>query len=552
MPQNASAPTVVIDHVTFCHPDGTAVFTDLNLRIPAGFTALMGPNGLGKSVLLRLIAGELIPSAGHISVPGTPAVLPQDLTLEAETSVADLLGIATTLDAIEELGGSDPEPTPERAAELLELIGEDWDAEESALSDLAAHGPASLPPEPAALRRTVSTLSGGEAMLVALTGLRRRRPALTLLDEPSNNLDADSRTGLIDSLTDWPGSLLVVSHDRALLRAVEHLVELKPARIRRGRPDTVVSETFGGWEARESVLNDRKAAAERRLSRAESELAQEKRAREAEQARDSRTAAQGRKNAETMPRLLANTLKRKAEGARADRRATRDARVDTASGELDAARDALKELVSIDVDLPGTRVGSGTVVLAATLPEPATERVLKDDGVALAPGAPLTVRGPERIALSGPNGSGKSTLLAALLPHARVPVGVLAQRTGAAQGEELDPGRSALDNLLNRVPGLREAHAREVLARLALRGDQVHQSYGSLSGGERFRVDLARVLAADPAPQLLVLDEPTNDLDLDSVRALGRALAGFGGAIVVVSHDQDFLADVGVTRRWDL
>jgi ATPase subunit of ABC transporter with duplicated ATPase domains len=552
MPKTTVAPTVVIDHLSFSFADGTPVFSDLSLTVPAGFTALMGPNGLGKSVLLRLIAGELVPAAGHISVPSTPAVLPQDLTLRADDTIADLLGITEVLAAIEELGRTDPEPSSDRVVELLESIGEQWDAEEKALADLAAHGPASLPSEPATLRRAVSTLSGGEAMLVALVGLRRRSPELTLLDEPSNNLDATARARLVESLRDWPGSVLVVTHDRALLRAAEHLVELKPARVRRGRPDGVVSETFGGWDARERVLADRRLGAERRLTRAKSELRQEKQAREAEQARASRTAAQGRKNAENAPPILAQTLKRKAEGNVAGLRATRDARVDGAATELDAARDALKELVSIDVDLPGTRVGSGTVVLSEAVPALDTGKTLYDDGVPLSVGGPLTVRGPERIALAGANGSGKSTLLARILPSASVPVGMLAQRTGSTAGEELDPERSALENLLARVPGLTAAHARDVLARLALRGERVHQSYGSLSGGERFRVDLARVLAASPAPQLLVLDEPTNDLDLDSTQALSSALADFGGALILVSHDEDFLADVGVDRKWEL
>ncbi|MGO1320083.1 MAG: ATP-binding cassette domain-containing protein [Galactobacter sp.] len=552
MPKTTAAPTAVIDHLTFSFDDGTPVFDGLSLTFPSGFTVLMGPNGLGKSVLLRLIAGQLTPTTGHISVPSPPAVLPQDLTLQADTTVADLLGISPVLTAIDELSATDPAPEPDRVTELLETIGDQWDVEDSACADLAAHGPVSLPAEPATLRRAVSSLSGGEAMLVALVGLRRRSPELTLLDEPSNNLDAGARARLVESLTDWPGSVIVVTHDRALLRAAEHLVELKPARVRRGRPEGVVSETFGGWEARERVLADRQANAQRRLTRAQSDLRQEKQAREAEQARATRSAAQGRKAAENAPKILANTLKKKAAANVADARATRNARVESAASEVEAALDALKELTTIDVDLPGTRVSAATVVLSTAVPELITGRLVADDGVPLPIGAPLTVRGPERIALRGSNGAGKSTLLDLMLCDARVPLGVLSQRTGSTAGEELNPDRSALENLLARVPDLTAGHAREVLARLALRGERVHQSYGSLSGGERFRVDLARVLAATPAPQLLVLDEPTNDLDLDSVQALASALKGFGGALILVSHDADFLTDVGVTRTWEL
>ena len=155
------------------------------------------------------------------------------------------------------------------------------------------------------------------------------------------------------------------------------------------------------------------------------------------------------------------------------------------------------------------------------------------------------IRGPERIALRGRNGSGKTTLLRQLVPAAAVPVGYLPQRL-----DLLDPDASVLDNVRAVAPAATPNEVRARLARFLLRGRRVEQPAGTLSGGERFRATLACLLLADPAPQLLLLDEPTNNLDLDSVAQLVAALQGYRGGLVVASHDETFLAELGLTAGW--
>ncbi|MGH8862990.1 MAG: ATP-binding cassette domain-containing protein, partial [Jatrophihabitantaceae bacterium] len=168
---------VVCAGLSFGWPDGTPALDRLDLACDAGRTALIGRNGSGKSTLLRLIAGVLQPSAGTISTYGDVGYLPQTLPVDAARTVADLLGVGASVRAVRAITAGDP------SAAHFTAIGDDWDVEQRARAELARLG---LPTD---LDRTVGTVSGGEAVLTAVAGLLVRRAAITLMDEPTNNLD---------------------------------------------------------------------------------------------------------------------------------------------------------------------------------------------------------------------------------------------------------------------------------------------------------------------------------------------------------------------------
>ncbi len=526
----SSAPSVVLTRLTFAWPDGTVALRDLTASFTSGRTGLVGRNGAGKSTLLRLVAGELTATSGSVQASGDVAYLPQHLTVRDDgASVADLLGVGSRLRAFRLIESGTADPAHLEAA--FEALADDWEVEQRAADAARSAGL-----DTSDLHRPARTLSGGETILTALAGLRLADTPVTLLDEPTNNLDRDARARLYAMVEAWRGTLVVVSHDRTLLDLMDSTAEL-----REGSP-----EVFGGtYTAYEEHLAVQQEAAARSVRTAEQRLRTEKRERIEAETKIARSAKAGRKAAESMPKILANARKNAAEATAGRTRALADDRLEQARAAVENAEARVRDDDHIHVDLPGTEVPSG-------------RRLLELDG---ADGRAIVLQGPERVVLGGPNGAGKTTLIEEVLglrpsPTARGRlltdrVGYLAQRLTLP-----DDDASVLDTVRSGSPELTPGEVRNRLARFLLRGATVDRPVRTLSGGERFRVALARVLFADPPPQLLVLDEPTNNLDLASVDQLAQALDGYRGALVVVSHDDAFLQRIGagveVGTRWEV
>ncbi|TNM64110.1 ABC-F family ATP-binding cassette domain-containing protein [Streptomyces sp. NP160] len=542
----AAPPVVVLSDLSFEHPDGTVVLDGLTGTFTEGRTGLVGRNGSGKTTLLRLVAGQLRPTAGAVSTAGQVALLPQRLTLGTGVRVAELLGVADTLDALRELERGDAGAG--RATALVERVGDDWDVESRASAVLDALG---LPE--GALERRVGQLSGGEAVLVALAGLRLRADAdphaVTLLDEPTNSLDREARERLGAVVEGWRGALVVVSHDVALLERMQTTTELHSSRTR---------SVAGPYSAYRAHLDAEQAAALRAEAAAEQVLRRERRQRaeaEVKLARRERYAA-SMKEKNRYPPIVANALKGKAEASAGRLRQELDDDVVAAREALQEASARVRDDDAVRIDLPDPHLPAGrrlAVLHGAAAAPPGTGDA--DEGPGL---SAVVLAGPERVALTGPNGAGKTTLLEALVRGAgpgrdeRRPWGeLLTDRVGylPQRRDGLDESASALDQVRAAAPGRQEQEVRHALARFLLRGDAAQRRVGDLSGGERFRVALARLLLAEPAHQLLVLDEPTNDLDLATVDQLVDALRSYRGALLVVSHDDAVLDRLDLTRR---
>lgn len=523
-PTSASSVALVCTGLGFRRPDGSPVLENLQLAVGPGRTGLIGSNGAGKSTLLKLIAGELSPAAGSIKVAGEVGYLPQHASLDTHLRVDEALGIAAARAALHAIEGGDP------SEEHFTAIGDDWDVEERARATLDQLGLPGLD-----LDRTIGEVSGGEGVLLRLAALLLRRPDVLLLDEPTNNLDGPARQRLYDAVTGWSGVLVVVSHDRELLELVDRIADLR---------DGEVHWYGGNFSAYEHALAVEQEAAERTVRAAEADVQRQKRELADAQIKLARRVRYGNKmNANKRePKIVMNERKREAQVSAGKHRTLHTERLKEARERLDEAAEAVRDDDEIRIDLPHTAVPPGRTVL--------TLHALRTRFGAR---AELEVRGPERIALTGRNGSGKTTLLRTLageIPpqegtaEAHVPYRFLPQRL-----DVLDPELTVAENVARFAPDATNNHIRARLARFLFKGARADQQAGTLSGGERFRASLAALMLAEPAPQLLMLDEPTNNLDLVSVRRLVTALGSYEGALLVVSHDPAFLRDIGITRR---
>ncbi|MFF0838199.1 MULTISPECIES: ribosomal protection-like ABC-F family protein [unclassified Streptomyces] len=527
----SDAASVVCSSLSFAWPDDTPVFHDLSFALPAGRTGLVAPNGSGKSTLLKLIAGELRPTAGSLTVGGTLGYLPQSLPLTGDLTVAEVLGVAAVIRALDAVESGDV------GEEHFATIGDDWDIEERTHAQLDRLGLADL-----TLDRPLSTLSGGQVVSLGLAAQLLRRPDVLLLDEPTNNLDLQARHKLYAVLSDFTGCLLLVSHDRALLDRMDRIAELNSGELR----------FYGGnFTAYEEAVHAEREVAEKNVRNAEQELKREKR--EMQQAREraerrASNAARNLKNA-GLPRIFAGNMKRGAQESAGRAGQTHAARVGEAKARLDEAGRALRDEQRITLDLPDTQVPAGRTLFSGE-----KMQVRLGDRDVFAPGGvELSIRGPERIALTGPNGAGKSTLLRLVTGDLVVDEGEIRRNDGriaylSQRLDLLDLDRTVAENFAAFAPERPEAERMNLLARFLFRGSRAHLPVRVLSGGERLRATLACVLCAEPAPHLLLLDEPTNNLDLVSAGQLESALDSYRGAFVVVSHDERFLAGIGVNR----
>jgi ATPase subunit of ABC transporter with duplicated ATPase domains len=500
----------------FAWPDGDVLFDGLSFAAGPGRSGLVGRNGTGKSTLLRLIAGRLTPQRGSIRVSGELGYLPQDLTLDTSLRVDAALGIAAVRQAITAIESGDA------AERNFAVVGDDWDVEERAEALLGKLGLGAIE-----LDRSVGELSGGETILLGLATELLRRPDVLLLDEPTNNLDLRARRHLYDAVDTFRGALLVVSHDRELLDRVDQIGELRKGDL----------TWYGGnLTAYEEAVAIEQEAAERMMRSAESDVRRQKRELIEARTKIDRRQAGGRRAFESgsIPKMAAGALKRSSQVSAGKQLGMHSERLEAAQDALAEAEEKVHDDDHIRVDLPATAIPNGRVALRLRHLELRTGLI-----------ADLEIRGPERIALTGPNGAGKSTLLHAITDESLplVPCRLLPQRLDLLRDD-----LSIADNLAELAPGTDNNDRRARLARFLFRGRAADQPVRTLSGGERFRATLAALLLAEPPPQLLMLDEPTNNLDLASIAQLRDALASYEGALLIVSHDLAFLREIGITR----
>lgn len=568
---------ITLDHISYAHPSQPPLFEDLSAVFSAPLTGLIGDNGCGKTTLMRLILGDLTPDSGSLAAPERMAYLPQDLSLGREQTLAELCGISETLQALQAVESGEYSP------ELYEVIGDNWDVEERTLATLATYGftPATLVDRdnPEAIRalftRDMRSFSGGEAVIAALASLMVSDPEFILLDEPTNNLDSSAKAQLFTALEALPCPALIISHDRDLLECMHVIAELHADR--HGLAHLRLFE--GNYSTYRQALDTEQQAAQRRVSEAKNEVRSAHR--EWVQAQEIISKNMSHVWKDDQPDTILDLAKDASRQAAAKLRGLRVGKQEQAQEAYQNAQDQVRIQEKIYAELSQHPLPAGRKVLELSRDDSSqvsretftVQQPAKVDSLHFSPaeannesqqGTPaerpeqLILSGPEHLRITGANGSGKTTLLEAIAhakdPEYRSPVQPAYRVDYCIEGAyipqriSLDPQLTLLQSVQRANPGVSEQHLRDQLARLLFRRESVHHKTGELSGGERFRAAVAQVLLADPVPQLLMLDEPTNNLDISSVDWLVQALEAYTGALIVVSHDEDFCRRIRIDR----
>ena len=524
-----AGPRLALNALSFVLPDGRPLFQSLDLVLDDVSTGLVGRNGVGKSVLARIVAGELAPASGRREGDARVYYLPQQVQVAPGQSVAGLMGCGSALAALARIEGGSVD------ARDFELLGDRWTLREQVGEALAQAGLGGLDPS-----RPAATLSGGEAMRAALAGAWLSDADLLVLDEPGNHLDLGQRAALDARLRAWRRGLLLVSHDRDLLDGMQRIVELSSAGLR----------SYGGNHAfylRQRAVEQAAAAASLDQARLEHRRLQtrQREQRERAQRRQAR-AGRAARQANQAPILLGLAKSRseassgRLEAQHSQQQAQSLARMREASAAVEAA-----PVLALRVD---AAAADARVVVRC-------EQAVLAHVAATRAGLDLVLTARHRLGVVGPNGSGKSSLLRALAGRQMAVSGRIVASGRVALFDQrldgLDAARSPLQNLQAANPSLPEAEARGRLALLGLDADLARAPCLRLSGGERVKAALACVVYARTPPDLLLLDEPGNHLDLEARETLERMLQQYRGGLVLVSHDRNLLENAGLEHRID-
>lgn len=527
---------LILQGVTYTHPNRDLLFADINLSInKQDKIALIGNNGAGKSTLLRILAGQLQPSSGIVKADAAPYYVPQLFGQFNDYTVAQALRIADKIAALRDiLDGHVTEAN-------LTLLNDDWTIEErcqEAFTHWKLDG--------VELMQPMSTLSGGQKTKVFLTGIQIHQPAIVLLDEPSNHLDAFSRGLLYEYIQTTTHTLVVVSHDRTLLNLLNTVYELS----RRGI--TVYGGNYDFYteqkEIESEALNQDVRSKEKALRKAREV---EREALERQQKLDAR----GRKKQEKagLPTISMNTFKNNAEKSTARIKGVHAEKVGTISQELNQLRKELPDTDKMKMDFDHSRLHKGKILIAAKeVNFSYADRPLWKHSLS------FQITSGERIVVKGLNGSGKTTLIRMLL-------GALPPQSGtidraAVNAIYIDQDYSLIDNSLTvyqqaeqaNSGALQEHEVKIRLNRFLFTKEDWDKPCRSLSGGEKMRLMLCTLTISHQAPDIIILDEPTNNLDIQNIEILTAAINEYQGTLLVVSHDAYFLEEIQVERAIEL
>jgi ATPase subunit of ABC transporter with duplicated ATPase domains len=555
---------LTVQNIKYIHPDKELLFENISFSVQKqDKIALIGNNGTGKSTLLKIMAGILQPAQGAVKWESRPYYIPQHFGQYNGCTVAGALKIGEKLTALNEvLRGNATD-------ENLSLLNEDWSIEERSREALSRWDLGSMP-----FTMKMSELSGGEKTKVFLAGISIHNPDIILMDEPTNHLDTVSREALYSFITRCSQTLVVVSHDRLLLELLNTVYELDKRGI------TAYGGNYNFYKEQKEIEEN---ALRKQLEEKEKELNKAKKIERETKERRERLEGRGKKKLEKegAPRIVIKNMKNKAEVSSARLREVHSGKIAAISGELSDVRKKLPGITKMKIDFESSTLHTGKILVTATDinfsyetgkvsdNHPGFEgngfsqnhskeyqlRINKLNAPALWK-FPLNfqIRSGERISIAGRNGSGKTTLIRLILGELEPTEGVV--KRAEFSSVYIDQDYSIINGNLSvyeqaesyNQGSLPEHEVKIRLNRFLFGKDFWDKPCNSLSGGEKMRLMLCCLMISNHSPDLFVLDEPTNNLDIENIEILTSAVNEYSGTLLVVSHDTLFKNEIGVER----
>ena len=525
--------TISIQQIEYIHPDKEVLFKNLNLYINKGQKiALTGNNGSGKSTLMQIIAGQLSPSAGTVVATDPLYYIPQHLGQYDGQSIAQALRVDHKIKALRAILNGDA------SIENFNILNDDWNIEERIKTALASWGLGEKCPS-----QPMDELSSGEKTRVFLAGMDIIAPSNILLDEPTNHLDTSGRNRLYDFIQRTGATLLVISHDRTLLNLLNTTCELTPNGI----------NTYGGnyefYKEQKTILQK---ALLQQLEEKEKELRVTKKlAREvAERKEKQNVRAEKGINKKGLPRIVINNLKNKAENSTAKLKDIHMEKSEKLADDMTRIRSNLSSTAVLKTNFNASGLHTGKILITATAINFGYEN---KDELWKVP-VSFQLKSGERLQIEGSNGCGKTTLLKLITGEIMPSQGVLSR--AEFKYIYLNQEYSIIHNGLTILEqaetfnnrNLPEHEIKTILSRYLFPAPTWNKSCRALSGGEKMRLAFCCLMISDNTPDLFILDEPTNNLDIQSIEIITATIRDYTGTVIVVSHDRYFVNEIRIER----
>jgi ATPase subunit of ABC transporter with duplicated ATPase domains len=523
---------LIIQNITYIHPNKDLLFDKINFTVNKhDKVALIGNNGTGKSTLLKIIAGILLPSSGMLYCGSKPYYVPQIFGQFNGLTVAQSIGVDEKLKALSEIFSGNVTETN------LSIVNDDWTVEERCRDALSRWNL-----DDVTLTQNMETLSGGQKTKVFLAGISIHQPEIVLLDEPSNHLDMNGRDLLYNFIHSAKSSMIAVSHDRKLLNLFDSVCELSNKGI------TVYGGNYDFYAEQKQIertaLNEDIKSKEKALRKAKET---ERKTLERKQKQNERGNRQQKK--EGTPKAMIDKLKNDAERTTARLKDVHAEKNEAIARELTELR---KELPSMD----GMKFGfdNSSLHFGKTLINAENINFGYDDGLLWRQPLSFIVKSGERIVLRGLNGSGKTTLIKIILDRLQPTTGTIYRADNRAI--YIDQDYSLIDNQQTvytqsqkfNTSSLQEHEIKIRLNRFLFTNNDWDKSCNTLSGGEKLRLMLCCLTISNQAPEIIILDEPTNNLDIQNVEILTASINEYRGTLIVVSHDSYFLEQININQ----